>query len=198
MSRKKEGMRHGVAPRDIIRQPEPLTWWRTMRADQLDAPSATVLRKSIATIAIIDETSWRAAAIGEAAAAVGLALRLDPARATPIAFDLVMTALAACAADGDSTACLAMPFVQRRRPGAGKSEARIATSWLVRSFAGVLRKKRRSDLVELIQIMSESHMGHDAERVSPRVPGIDLVMGRGRRLPMPRGISGGLTLHSSA
>jgi hypothetical protein len=145
MSRKKEAMRRGVGPRDVIRhigQPEPLTWWRTMRAEQLDATAAIVLRKSIATIAIIDEPSWRAAAIGDVAAAVGLALRLDPARATPIAFDLVMTALAACAADGDSTACLAMSFVLRRRPGASKSEARIATSWLVRSFAGVLRKRR--------------------------------------------------------
>jgi hypothetical protein len=144
MSRKREA-RRGVAPRDIIRhvrRPEPLTWWRTMRAEKFETTAAIVLRKSIATIAIIDEPSWRAAAIGDAAAAVGLALRLDPARATPIAFDLVMTALAACAADGDSTACLAMSFVVRRRPGAGKSEARIATSWLVRSFAGVLRKPR--------------------------------------------------------
>jgi hypothetical protein len=143
--RKKEAMRRDVAPRDVTRQmgqPEPLTWWRTMRAEKLEATAATVLRKSIATIAIIDEPSWRAAAIGDVAAAVGLALRLDPARATPIAFDLVMTALAACAADGDSTACLAMSFVLRRRPGAGKSEARIATSWLVRAFAGVLRKRR--------------------------------------------------------
>jgi hypothetical protein len=145
MSRKKEAMRRGVAPRGVIRhmgQPEPLTWWRTMRAEQLDATAAIFLRKSIATIAIIDEPSWRTAAIGDVAAAVGLALRLDPARATPIALDLVMTALAACAADGDSTACLAMSFVLRRRPGAGESQARIATSWLVRSFAGVLRKRR--------------------------------------------------------
>jgi hypothetical protein len=145
MSRKKGAMRHGVAPRNMIRQtrqPEPLTWWRTMRAEQLEATAAIVMRKSIATIAIIDEPSWRTPATGDAAAAVGLALRLDPARATPIAFDLVMTALAACAADGDSTACLAMSFVLRRRPGAGKSEARIATRWLMRSLAGVLGKPR--------------------------------------------------------
>jgi hypothetical protein len=148
MSRKKEATRRGVAPWDVIRhmrRPEPLTWWRTMHAEQLDATAAIVLRKSIATVAIIDEPSWRAAAIGDATAAVGLALRLDPARATPIAFDLVMTALAACAADGDSTACLAMSFVMRRRPGAGKLEARIATNWLVRSFAGVLLKPRNGE-----------------------------------------------------
>jgi hypothetical protein len=120
----------------------PLTWWRTMKAETFDAAMAVVMREAISTIAIIDEPTWRAAANGDAAAAAGLALRLHPDRATPLAFDLVMTAVAACAAEGNATACLVMSRVVPRRRGAGKKEARIATSWLVRTFASALDRRR--------------------------------------------------------
>lgn len=116
----------------------PLAWWRTMTAETFDATTAVVLREAISAIAIIGEPMWRAAANGDAAAATGLALRLHPDRATPIAFDLVMTAVAACAAEGNAAACLVMSRMVRRRRGAGKKEARIATSWLVRTFASAL------------------------------------------------------------
>jgi hypothetical protein len=120
----------------------PLVWWRTMKAETFDTTTAVVMREAISTIAIIDEPMWRAAANGDAAAATGLALRLHPDRATPIAFDLVMTTVAACAAEGNATACLVMSRVVRRRGGAGKKEARIATSWLVRTFAAALDRRR--------------------------------------------------------
>jgi hypothetical protein len=120
----------------------PLAWWRTMKAEKFDVTTAVVMREAISTIAIIDEPMWRAAANGDAAAAAGLALRLHPDRATPLAFDLVMTAVAACAAEGNATACLVMSRVVPRRRGSGKKEARIATSWLVRAFASALERRR--------------------------------------------------------
>ena len=124
----------------------PLTWWRTMKAETFDATTAVVLREAISAIAIIGEPMWRAAANGDAAAATGLALRLHPDRATPIAFDLVMTAVAACAAEGNAAACLVMSRVVRRRRGAGKREARIATSWLVRTFASALDRRHEGGM----------------------------------------------------
>jgi hypothetical protein len=144
MKRKTHAMPHEPA-RDAARKQQslsPLAWWRTMRAEAFDAPTAVVMREAISTIATIDEPTWRAAANGDAAAATGLALRLHPDRATPLAFDLVMTAVAACAAEGDATACLVMSRVLRRRRGAGKKEARIATSWVVRTFAAALDSRR--------------------------------------------------------
>jgi hypothetical protein len=131
--------------RDAIRKPQllsPLVWWRTMKAETFDAATAVVMREAISTIASIDEPRWRPAANGDAAAAVGLALRLHPDRATPLAFDLVMTAVAGCAAEGNATACLVMSRVVPRRRGAGKKDARIATNWLVRTFASALDKRR--------------------------------------------------------
>ncbi len=120
--------------------PQPFGWWRTKRAELFDAPMAVAMREALATIVILGEPNWRAAAAGDASAAVGLALRLNPERSTATAYELIMTALAACAVDGDAGARLAMSFVIRRMPNAGKPEARIATSWMVRGFSNAMRK----------------------------------------------------------
>ena len=135
-------------PREPERDPprkqqphSPLALWRTMEAETFDETTVVVMREALSTIAIIDEPTWRAAATGDAAAATGLALRLHPDRAAPIAFDLVMTSVAACAAEGNAAACLVMSRVLPRRRGAGKKDARLATSWLVRTFAAGLVKR---------------------------------------------------------
>ncbi|WP_426437191.1 hypothetical protein [Bradyrhizobium genosp. P] len=112
----------------------PLSWWRNMRADRFNATVAKLLREAVAVVAIIEEPTWNAAVAGDAGAAVGLALRLNPVSSSPAIYDLVMTALLACAAEDDTTACLVMAHMLRRRPSSGRAEARIATSWLVRNF----------------------------------------------------------------
>lgn len=102
-----------------------------MRAEAFDAAAVATMREALSAITIINEPLWRKAAAGDAAAAIALALRLDPERLPETAFDLVLTALAACAADGDDAAALVMAHVLRRSPGADAERARIATSWLV-------------------------------------------------------------------
>lgn len=131
------------AARDAARDSAPpLAWWRTMEAQAFDATAAAAMREAISTIAIIDAPTWRAAVAGDAAAAAGLALRLHPDRSTPLAFDLVMTAVAACAAESDATACLMMARVVPLRRGAGETEARIAASWLTRASASGSGRRR--------------------------------------------------------
>jgi hypothetical protein len=115
----------------------PLSWWRTMRAEEFDASTAVALRGCIAGVAMLDRAGWQRAISGDAAAAIGLALRLDPDRTTDVGYDLVMTALGACAAEDDPAACLAMSHVMRRRLSAGAG-SRLATGWLVRAFHKVL------------------------------------------------------------
>lgn len=72
-------------------------------------------------VAIIGEPAWAGAVAGDAAAAIGLALRLDPHTASPAIYDLVMTALLACAAEDDAAACLAMSHLLRSSPGGDKA-----------------------------------------------------------------------------
>ncbi len=45
-----------------------------------------------------------------------------------------MTALVINACNGNATACVVLSNVIRRLPGAGKREARITISWLMRAF----------------------------------------------------------------
>jgi hypothetical protein len=137
-------------PKTSAARSEPATrpaiaWWRTMRADRLDTHSAKALRDALATIAILDEPAWPAAVRGDPSAAIGLALRLNPQRSTETAYDLVMTAVAACAAEGSDAACLVMSHVLRHRPGASRHDARLATGWLVRCFEKTLRNREGAE-----------------------------------------------------
>jgi hypothetical protein len=52
-------------------------------------------------------------------------------------FDDAMTAVAVIALEGDAAACLVTSYAIRRLPRAGRAEARLATSWLVRAFEGL-------------------------------------------------------------
>jgi hypothetical protein len=119
-----------------------LAWWCTVPADRFKPTEAKVLREAIANVAILGETTFRDAADGDTTAAIGLALRLGP-HASPMICDLVMTALAACAAEDSGAASLAMSRAVYDRPGAGEVESRIATSWLIRSFGKKTRSRNR-------------------------------------------------------
>ena len=118
----------------------PLEWWRTEHAEFFDSAAVVAMRSALATVVVLDESGWRAAATGDPPAAIGLALRLNPQSSTASAYDLVMTALAACAAEGSDGAALVLSHVMRKMPNASNSHASIATSWLMRSFAQVTRR----------------------------------------------------------
>ena len=124
-----------------LRQQEPIKWWRTFPAEEFDRARVSILRAILSTIAILEEPTWRSAASGNAAAAIGLALRLNPSRSTSTGYDLIVTALAICAAEGNAAACICMSHILRKIPGAGKSEARIATGWLTHAFDEVLSRR---------------------------------------------------------
>jgi hypothetical protein len=126
----------------------PLGWWRTIPAEEFDPSRVKVLRAMLSTIAILDEPAWSSATDGDAVAAIGLALRLNPARSTSTAYDLIMTSLAICATEGNAAACLVMSHILRKIPGAGKTEARIATSWLAHAFNQLLDRRAKAVGVE--------------------------------------------------
>ena len=110
-----------------------LTWWRRKPADRYDAATVRMMRITLNAVDMPGEERWSAAAAGDAAAAIGVAYRTKDHACWP--FDPAMTALALAASVGDAAACVMLATVLRGIPGAGKSEARIATSWLARAFA---------------------------------------------------------------
>jgi hypothetical protein len=115
----------------------PTEWWRGIAAPNFHVMALSAMRASIEKIEMLGEPRWRDAVAGDAAAAVGIALHLDHKRASPGKLDLVMTALVINARGGNATACVVLSNIIRRLPGAGKREARIATSWLMQAFRPV-------------------------------------------------------------
>lgn len=122
---------------DLLRRPAT-QWWRLTPATAFNVVALLEMRASLSKIDMLGEPRWKDAAAGDASASIGVALDMNAGGTVEARFDLVMTALAMCAADGNAAACLVMSHILRKIPGAGKTEARIATSWLVRAFDKVL------------------------------------------------------------
>ncbi len=118
-------------------------WWRSMHANGFDESAVAELRSVLGKLNMLGESQWKRAAGGDAASAIGIALRMQLKGAQQRDFDLGMTALAICAAVGDVSACLVMAHILRRLPQAGKMEAKIATSWLVKAFGTIVSRRHR-------------------------------------------------------
>jgi hypothetical protein len=118
---------------DRIRRRHPTQWWRVHFAQDFDARTVRLMRACIAKHEIRREPRWLEAATGDAAAAVGLALKYRPVHAHE--FDLVMTALTICAVRGSSAARVVMARVLRGLPDGAQAEVRIANSWLLLAYA---------------------------------------------------------------
>jgi hypothetical protein len=144
----KKAGRSGVATatkkHDLLRRPATQLW-RLMPATAFGTMALREMQASLSKIDMLGEPRWKDAATGDAAASIHIALSLSPAASAEARFDLAMTALAVCAAAGNSAACLVMSHVLRKLPGAGKAEARIATSWLVHGFSGVLSRRAETE-----------------------------------------------------
>jgi hypothetical protein len=115
-----------------------LQLWRTVPAHGFDAARhAAVMDCMCRTSSTIKV--WRDAIGGDAASAIGLALRMEAApRITPRT-DLTMTVLLACALRGSAGAALVLSHLIRRMPIEGAAKGRLATSWLVRNLEVYLR-----------------------------------------------------------
>lgn len=121
-------------------RPQPcalVTWWRLKPAPAFDATALTMMQDSLSKIDMLGEPRWKHAAAGDASASIGIALSMRPANSHHLRHDLAMTALAVVAARQDSTACLTISYLLRRLPDAGKAEARLAASWLMRAYDNV-------------------------------------------------------------
>ena len=112
----------------------PTKWWRSIAASNFHLMALGAMQAAIEKVEMLGEPRWRDAVAGDDAAAVGMALHFDRQKASSGKFDLIMTALAICASGGNATACVVLSNIIRRLPNAGKREARLATSWLMRAF----------------------------------------------------------------
>jgi hypothetical protein len=132
-----EGMAkaHGDRSQQADHQDNPLSSWRTLRALDFSFHDLTSMRALLAKTTLLGQPKWAAAVAGDGPAAVAVAISFIPAGQITPSLDLAMTALIACAIEGDPGAAIVASNILRHLPGATPSHHQIATSWFVSNLA---------------------------------------------------------------
>jgi hypothetical protein len=115
----------------VIPFQHPLSWWRTRPADQFKKTDVHIARHFLMGSAIIGEPHWFLGAAGDAAIAVGVALRAQRRKGnTLVTVDLAMTAVLLTALEGNVTAALLMSAMLKRRSDVDRRCTMLSDSWL--------------------------------------------------------------------
>lgn len=113
----------------------PLVWWRTRMADDFSRSDLAPLRGALKGTQINFEPRWSAAVRGDAAAAIGIAVRqikIHPRGAREI--DLALSATVACAIERDAASPMLISWALKLRSVIGPRYRALSDSWLVVDF----------------------------------------------------------------
>jgi hypothetical protein len=125
-----------------------LSSWRTLRALDFTFNDVKSMRTLLAKTTLIGQPKWAAAVGGDGPAAVAVAISFIPAAKITPALDIAMTALIACAIEGDPGAAIVASNILRHLPGATPCHHQIATSWFVSNLAICASRKTRVTTAE--------------------------------------------------
>jgi hypothetical protein len=127
----------------------PLASWRTLRALDFSFHDVTSMRTLLARTTLLGQPKWAAAAGGDGAAAVAVAISFIPTEKITSSLDLAMTASIACAIEGDPGAAIVASSILRHLPGATPRHHQIVTSWFVSNLATCASRKTRGAATEV-------------------------------------------------
>lgn len=119
-----------------------LVWWRTLKADELELCDVTKLRQCMQGFQILREPGWSDAVRGDAAAAIGIAVRVALMQPCiePV-LDLVMSAVLGPAVEGNGAAQHFLAYMVRRHAAADPVAESIALSWIAASRAAAQARR---------------------------------------------------------
>jgi len=122
--------------------PTPLVWWRSLPADELEVGDVGRLRRAMRGLQIFGEPGWNAAVSGDAAEAVGVAIRIAVTKPCiePVV-DLVMSAVLGAAIEGDHGARHFLAHMLRKRVAADPLAESIALSWIAANRAAAQTRR---------------------------------------------------------
>jgi hypothetical protein len=126
-----------------------LSSWRTLRALDFSFHDLTSMRALLAKTTLLGQPKWAAAVAGDGPAAVAVAISFIPAGQITPSLDLAMTALIACAIEGDPGAAIVASNILRHLPDATPCHHQIATSWFVSNLATCISRKARRGATEM-------------------------------------------------
>jgi hypothetical protein len=116
---------------DLNEQSSPLALWRSAPAETLTSRDANRVRRALRAFQIFGEPTWNDAIRGDAAAAVGIAIRIAVKSPCiePIV-DLVMGPVLTAAFEGDAAARTFISHMLLKRAATDAAAQSLATSWI--------------------------------------------------------------------
>lgn len=119
-----------------IEFPHPLSWWRARPAHAFKEIDVVIARHFLQKSAIIGEPHWFLGAAGDAAVALGVAIRIQRLeRPNLVLLDLAMTAVLCVALEGHTPAALLLSSSLERRAGIEPHCDALSDTWLnVKAF----------------------------------------------------------------
>jgi hypothetical protein len=130
----------------------PLASWRTLLALDFTFQDVKSMRALLAKTTLLGQPKWAAAVAGDGPAAVAVAISFIATDKIAPSMDLAMTALIACAIEGDPGAAIVASNILRHLPAATPRHHRIATSWFVSNLATCASRKTRGAVTELVPL----------------------------------------------
>src|SRR6202000_2563183 len=111
--------------------PHPLSWGRSRCADEFKDIDVNIARHYLSRSAIIGEPHWFLGAAGDAAVAIGVALRVQRQRGeTLVSLDLAMPAVLCVAIEGDPTTRFLLSAILKARSDVDPPCSMLSDTWL--------------------------------------------------------------------
>jgi hypothetical protein len=113
----------------------PLVWWRTRRPNALLCKGIGEIRKTLLGTEIHGEPEWSRAILGEASIAIRIAVeQMKLHKITASEVDLALSAVLACALEGEPASAIVLSSALRRRSKCDPSCKNLSLLWLVTNF----------------------------------------------------------------
>ena len=110
----------------------PLIWWRTRRPGPLLCRSISKIREALLETEIDGEPDWFRAILGNAAVAIRIAVdQMKANKITAAEIDLALSAVLACALEGEPASAILISSALRRRSKCDPSCKTLSALWLV-------------------------------------------------------------------
>jgi hypothetical protein len=113
----------------------PLVWWRTRRPNTLLGKGIGEIRKTLLGTEIQGEPEWPRAILGEPSIAIRIAVeQMKTHKITAFEVDLALSAVLACALEGEPASAIVISSALRRRSKCDPSCRNLSLLWLVAKF----------------------------------------------------------------
>ncbi|WP_424628459.1 hypothetical protein [Bradyrhizobium sp. SYSU BS000235] len=110
----------------------PLAWWRTRRPSVLLCRQIRGIREALLGTEIHGEYDWNRAILGDPAVAIGIAVKqMSERKITASEVDLSLSAVLACALEGDPASAIVISSALRRRSKCDPPCRHLSLLWLV-------------------------------------------------------------------